>query len=222
MPTEPLAARSAAGAAPETREKRELGPRAQKTRERLLEALSELLAERSVREVSVVDVARRAGTSPATFYQYFADVGEAILALAERAADEMPAMGEIIEGSWIGEEGLDRARQLVEAYLDHWDEHRAVLRVRNLAADEGDERFLAVRIRASAPVGKGIVQAIRAGQKAGRVDAKIVPRAAAAALGAVLERLAAYHRELELGGVSREDLVETTARLVLQAIRGHV
>lgn len=221
MPTEPVAARPAGAAAPETREKRELGPRAQKTRGRLLEALSELLAERSVREVSVVDVARRAGTSPATFYQYFADVGEAILALAERAADEMPAMGEIIEGSWAGEEGLERARQLVEAYLDHWDEHRAVLRVRNLAADEGDERFLHVRVRASAPVGKGIVRAIRAGQKAGRVDPKIVPRAAAAALGAVLERLAAYHRELELGGVSRADLVDTTARLLLQAIRGH-
>jgi len=222
MPTESIAAPPAAGAAPETREKRELGPRAQKTRERLLEALGELLSERSVREVSVVDVARRAGTSPATFYQYFSDVAEAILALAERAADEMPAVSEITHGSWAGAEGLDRARQLVEAFLDHWDEYRAVLRVRNLAADEGDERFLAVRMRASAPVMKGIVQAIRAGQKAGRVDPQIVPRAAAAALGAVLERLAAYHRELELGGVSRADLVETTSRLLLQAIRGHV
>jgi hypothetical protein len=47
-----------------------------------------------------------------------------------------------------------------------------------------------------------------------------MPQAAAAALGAILERLAAYHRELEVVGVKREDLVETCARIVLQTVRG--
>jgi AcrR family transcriptional regulator len=201
---------------------RELGPRAQRTRQRLLEATAQLLAERSVREVSVVDIARAVGTSPATFYQYFKDVTEATLRLAEQAADEMPALGEIIAGSWEGEPGLERARRLVDAFVRHWDAHRAVLLVRNLAADEGDRRFMRVRQRAMTPVLSRLAAEVQSGQDAGRVDAAMVPQATAAALGAILERLSAYHRELEMVGVTRKDLVETCARIVLQTVRGTV
>jgi putative ABC transport system permease protein len=41
--------------------------------------------------VSVVDIAGAAGTSPATFYQYFKDVSEATLRLAELTAEEKQA-----------------------------------------------------------------------------------------------------------------------------------
>jgi AcrR family transcriptional regulator len=199
---------------------RELGPRALQTRQRLLEATAQLLVERSVRDVSVVEIARAAGTSPATFYQYFKDVSEATLRLAEQAAEEMPEMIELISGSWDGDAGLERARRLVDAFVRHWDAHRAVLLVRNLAADQGDRRFLRVRQQAMTPVLARLADRVRAGQRAGRVDAAIVPQAAAAALGAVLDRLAAYHRELEMIGVKREDVVETCARIVLQTVRG--
>jgi len=199
---------------------RELGPRALQTRRRLLDATARLLAERSVREVSVVDIARSAGTSPATFYQYFKDVSEATLRLAEQAADEMPAVVEIVAASWDGEPGLSRARALVDAFVRHWDAHRAVLRVRNLAADEGDLRFLRVRQKAMTPVLARLAEHVAAGQAAGRVDPAIVPQAAAAALTAILERLAAYHRELETVGVTRDDLVDTCARIVVQTLGG--
>jgi AcrR family transcriptional regulator len=199
---------------------RELGPRALQTRQKLLDATASLLGQQSVRDMSVVDIARTAGTSPATFYQYFKDVSEATLRLAEQAADEMPEMLEIITGSWEGEQGLVRARRLVDAFVRHWDEHRAVLLVRNLAADEGDRRFLRVRQKAMTPVLARLAEQVVGGQQAGRVDRAIVPQAAAAALGAILERLAAYHRELETVGVRREDLVETCARILLQTVRG--
>jgi AcrR family transcriptional regulator len=199
---------------------RELGPRALQTRQRLLEATEQLLGQQSVRDVSVVDIARAAGTSPATFYQYFKDVTEATLRLAEQVADEMPEMLDLVSGSWEGDAGLERARSLVEAFVRHWDTHRAVLLVRNLAADEGDRRFLRVRQKAMTPVLARLAERVRASQKAGHVDPAIVPQAAAAALGAILERLAAYHRELEMAGVRREDLVETCARIVLQTVRG--
>jgi len=199
---------------------RELGPRAIQTRQKLLDATASLLGERSVRDVSVVDIARKAGTSPATFYQYFKDVSDATLRLAEQAADEMPEMLDIISGSWEGEQGLERARRLVDAFVRHWDEHRAVLLVRNLAADEGDRRFLRVRQKAMTPVLARLAEQVIAGQQDGRVDRAIVPQAAAAALGAILERLAAYHRELETVGVRREDLIETCARIVVQTVRG--
>jgi AcrR family transcriptional regulator len=50
------------------------GRRGQATRTRLLECLGELIASTSYRDVTVIDVARQAGTSPATFYQYFPDI----------------------------------------------------------------------------------------------------------------------------------------------------
>ena len=61
---------------------RVLGPKALQTRERLLGATDDLLSKRSLRELRVVDIARKAGTSPATFYQYFRDVEDAVLLLA--------------------------------------------------------------------------------------------------------------------------------------------
>ena len=46
------------------------------------------------------------------------------------------------------------------------------------------------------------------------------PYAAAAALASMLERLAAYHAELEKYGVSRDDLIETCARILVQTVHG--
>jgi AcrR family transcriptional regulator len=199
---------------------RELGPRALQTRRRLLDATAKLLGSQSVRDFSVVEIARQAGTSPATFYQYFKDANEATLVLAEEAADEMPAVMELLDGSWEGRDGLERSRQLVEAFVQHWDRHRSVLLVRNLAADEGDRRFLRVRQKAMTPVLGRLAQRVSEGQAAGSVDPAMVPQAVAAALGTILERLAAYHKSLELMGVKRADLVDTCARIVLQTLGG--
>ena len=149
------AARSAAEGSsgpPVDQSGRSLGPRAQRTRQRLLDAAARLMGERGVREVSVVEIARSAGTSPATFYQYFKDVPEATLRLAEQAALEMPALVDLIDGSWRGREGLANARVRVDAGVRHWDAHHAVLRLRNLAAEEGDRRFQRARRVALAPV----------------------------------------------------------------------
>jgi AcrR family transcriptional regulator len=199
---------------------RALGPRAAETRRRLLDATAALLAERPLRELRVMDVARRAGTSPATFYQYFEDLEGAVHRLAERAADELPAIVSEIRGSWGDAEALARGRRIVAAFVAHWDAHRAVLRVRNLRSEEGDPRFLAVRRRVHGPVIEALADVVRASQRSGRVAPEIHPAAAAAALAAVLERLAAHHVELRAFGVTREHLVETTARIVVQTLTG--
>jgi len=199
---------------------RALGPRALQTRQRLLDATRALLEERSLRDISVVEIARSVDTSPATFYQYFKDVSEATLRLAEAAAQELPAVVEMIDGAWEGLGGLENARNIVDAFVRHWDAHRAVLLVRNLAADEGDMRFQLVRQRSLRPVLEHLAVQIEKSQASGRVDRELEPAAAAAAMGAILERLAAYHRELELLGVSRDDLVETCARILHQTVAG--
>ena len=199
---------------------RPLGRRALETRRRLLDATAELLGERSVREIRVVEIARKVDTSPATFYQYFKDVEEATLALAEEAAEEIPAMAEKLAGSWKDGDGLETARAIVDAFIRHWDRHHAVLRLRNLAADEGDLRFRQVRRQAMTPILTELAQRIRESQKAGMIAREMNPHAAAAALAAILERLAAYHTELEHLGVTRDDLVETSARILFQTVTG--
>ena len=62
---------------------RPFGKRGVETRQRLLDATRELLETHGIRDLRVVDIARTVGTSPATFYQYFRDVEEAVLALAD-------------------------------------------------------------------------------------------------------------------------------------------
>jgi AcrR family transcriptional regulator len=198
---------------------RVLGPRARATRQRLLDSTAERLAAGSLRELRVADVARAIGTSPATFYQYFKDVEDAVLCLAEQATDAMPAIVELIDGDWRGAGGLDRARRIADAFIRHWDEHRAALRVRNTASDEGDMRFQAVRQRAMQPVLAALARQIDACRPAAAAQGE-EPLAAAAALAAILERLAAYHTELEAFGVTRGQLVETTARIVHRTVTG--
>jgi AcrR family transcriptional regulator len=199
---------------------RPLGKRGAATRRRLLDATQTLLATQGVRDLRVVDIAREVGTSPATFYQYFRDVEEAVLALTEEVGEDLAPVGDVIVAPWDGTAGLERAREVVGAFLDYWDGHRAVLRTRNLAAQEGDERFRSVRIQALAPITERLAGKIADGQRARRVDAAISPYAAAAALVAMLERMAAFHVDLEDYGVSRQDMVETVARVIHQTVTG--
>jgi AcrR family transcriptional regulator len=62
--------------------------RGRDTRQRLLDGTRDLLDESSYRAVRVVDIARAAGTSPATFYQYFPGVEAAVLTLAEELSEQ--------------------------------------------------------------------------------------------------------------------------------------
>ncbi len=209
------------GAAVIGQDGRPLGARAIRTRSKLLECTQELLTERQARDVSVVEIARRAGTSPATFYQYFADIEEATLELASAAAEEVPAILEPLAADWTGPQGLGAARIVVDAFVRHWDQHHAVLLFRNVAAEQGDRRFQKVRIRALHPVLQALAKKIESSH-AGEQGVAMNPVAAAAALAAILERLAAYHQELEVLGVSREQLVETCARILHQIVTGRI
>lgn len=197
-----------------------LGPRALQTRDRLLDATRALLSERSVRDIAVVEIARKASTSPATFYQYFKDVSDVTLQLADAAAGEMPGVLAHIDESWRGKRGLETARRVVRGFVDHWDAHRSVLLVRNLFADDGDRRFMKVRRRALAPVIEQLAAKIRENQERGRIQAELHPAAAAAAMASILERLAAYHREIEYFGAGREELIESCARILYQTVTG--
>ena len=154
---------------------RALGRRGAHTRRRLLDATAELLETHGIRDLRVVDIARAVGTSPATFYQYFRDVEAAVLALAEEVGDEIAPLVARLAPPWDAERGLDDARALVDGFVDYWDRHRAVLRTRNLAAQEGDERFRDVRNRTLRDFMASLTAKISEARAAGRVVDEMSP-----------------------------------------------
>lgn len=196
---------------------RSLGRRGRETRQRLLEATAELLHEVGLREVRVVDITRRVGTSPATFYQYFKDVEEAVLVLAEASLEDIDEIADAIDAPW---DDVDAARRVVAAVMRYWDRHLDVLRVRNLKVEEGDERFRAVRLRAVEPLTRAIESKIRAGRDRGAIADDVQPYAAAASLVAMLERIGAYQRQLVRRGMTHDELVATNARIVFDTVTG--
>jgi AcrR family transcriptional regulator len=194
---------------------RPLGKRGAQTRRRLLDATAALLGTVGLRDLKVVDIAREVGTSPATFYQYFRDVQEAVLVLAEEVGEQTAPLRDLLAEPWEGAAGLERARRLVDGFLVFWDAHRAVLRTRNLAAQEGDQRFRDVRNLSLQPLTTGLSEKVAARGAPG-----LEPYAAAAALVAMMERMAAFHVDLEPYGPTRDDVVETTARIIFQTVSG--
>ncbi len=197
------------------------GRRGRATRQRLLECTRDMLTTTSYRDVKVIDIAREAGTSPATFYQYFADVEAAILVLAEEMAQQGQHLTEIItEGSWAGVGAFDTSLALVDAFLEFWDDHRPVLRVMDLATDEGDGRFQKIRVRLLNDITNALADVTKASQVAGGVPKGMDPMAAAGILVSMLAHTAAHQYGFEFWGIRTANLREAMARQVSWGVTG--
>ncbi len=168
-----------------------IGSKGERTRQLLIDTTVELLESQGLRDVSVVDVARAASTSPATFYVYFKGVPEVVLAALDNASQTSPELEELAASDWLGPGGAAIARRFIEAYTELWHRNRTVFRVRNLAAEEGDTRFYEARLRAAAPMMDALSAAVARAQAAGRTPADLSPRACAGTLLMMLERLPA-------------------------------
>src|SRR5580698_9659139 len=136
------------------------GRRGLATRTRLLECTAELLASTPWRSIKVIDIARQAGTSPATFYQYFENVEQAILVMAEELMQGAGTLAELVDGDWSDDASWDTAQRVVEGFMAYWEANRAVFRVVELATEEGDLRFQGLRVRALNAVTVSIARAI--------------------------------------------------------------
>jgi len=199
---------------------RVIGERATATRQRLLDATLELLRRDGVLDLKVVDITRDAGAAPATFYQYFSDLDAAILALAETAIDDEAPLVEFLQPPWSSRDDLQRARAFVDAYGEYWNDHYAVLIVRNLKADGGDVDFRSVRSRANLLLLRRMADMVSAGQAAQRLPDTLDPFAAAAAMMAMLDRLFAYQNELRRRGTSKSAQRETLTTILFQTLSG--
>jgi AcrR family transcriptional regulator len=157
-----------------------LGERGLRTRQRIIEAIGAAIERHGLRGIRLADIAEEVGFKPPAFYQYFADLDEAILALCEEAGDLLPRF-EIGSGEW-GEEHPNGTRPFVEEFFRYWDEHRPLLTARHVSIMSGDDRFQHAANEAFRPVAEALQAKIARAQRDGRIDPTLHP----VALGAVL------------------------------------
>lgn len=197
------------------------GRRGMATRQKLLESTHEMLRTTAYRDLKVVDIARAAGTSPATFYQYFADVESAVLVLAEELASEGERFAKLVSSTtWRGREGYDSAVELADAFLGFWEQHRPILKLIDLATFEGDERFRDIRTSYLAATAQALRGAVTDMREEGRHAKDVNPAAMAGVLVSMLVNVAAHQRGLEEWGSSRDDLRTAMARIIFWSVSG--
>lgn len=188
------------------------------TRNRLIECTAAMVATTAYSDLRVTDVARAAGTSPATFYQYFVDLDAALLVLATETTETGVQLARFIEERrWGGKAGYESAQVLVDGFLDFWQAHQPVLRVVDLLTEEGDARFRQARVHML----NGIALALADAIAAARTDAgppPIAPMATASALVSMLAHVAAHREGMEHWHIEVPQLKEAMARLIYWGI----
>jgi AcrR family transcriptional regulator len=198
------------------------GRRGMATRGRLLDQTRALLSSTAYRDLKVVDIARGAGTSPATFYQYFPDAEAALLALA----DELVGEGRerltrpVREGRWTGRAAYDTCERIAGTFMSFWDEHRALLAVIDLAATEGDHRFREIRLQLLNSFTEVIAEEVSAQREAGRLPADLDPTATASVLVAMLAQVSGHRYGIERYGTTGPAIQRAMARLLYSGVTG--
>lgn len=189
-----------------------LGRKGYETRQRLLQATTELLAQRPLGDLKVTDIARVACVVQPNFYTYFSSVEDAVYAAgAEVSADHLAVF---VEMDWEGPQGMSAARRLVEAAIAFWREHGPLLATIGMLADRRHEDFAVLRVRQMRNVYKAFEQKVRSAQAAGRTSAAVQPRLVGYECVGLLSSIGLKYLLLRNSGFAHADLVETTARLI--------
>ena len=182
----------------------------------------------SWRSVKVTDIARQAQTSPATFYQYFANVEQAIQVLAEGMVDQAGQLADLVDGDWSEGASWATALTVTEGFLSYWEDNRAVFRVVDLATEEGEGQLRGIRVRALNAVTVALAQVIATaspspeGGPTGATcsPAGVDPMAVAGTLVAMFASVSAHRYGFEFWGIRTRNLIDTQARTLHWAVTG--
>src|SRR4051812_45594979 len=193
------------------------GRRGLATRQKLLDCTIALLGKTPYRDLKITDITRAAGTSPATFYQYFVDLEAVLLAVAEQTAEEGRELVALISNrQWKGAGGVHSAEELVDGFLEFWRTHRPTLRVVDLLSTEGDKRFRHKRVLMLNALTRSLAAEVeRVNPKSG-VD----PMAMAGVLIGMLAQVAGHQGGFEAWQISFADVRESMIRLIYWGVTG--
>jgi AcrR family transcriptional regulator len=193
------------------------GRRGLATRQKLIDCTIKLLASTPYRDLKVTDITRAAGTSPATLYQYFVDIEDILLAVAQQAAEEALQLVELISGRpWKGAAGVRSAEALVDGFLDFWRTHRPTLRVVDLLSTEGDRRFRHQRVVMLNPITRSLAAEIARQNPRDDLD----PMATAGVLVGLLAQIAGHQSGFEAWDIHFSDVRASMIRLIYWGVTG--
>jgi AcrR family transcriptional regulator len=182
------------------------------TQRRIKDALHRIVKRVKLSDVSVLGVAEEAGVSPATFYRYYRDVEHVAQALCMDVIHDLDRAAEFAESDWLGPRGEEAALAFVEEFLAHWRRNKAILRMRNLKAEEGDPFFADLRVHMLRRSTTALVRRMRGpGVPWGAPEPSVVGNL----LVGMLERAGAY-QDLYRGGA--ETVARVAASLIYEAV----
>jgi AcrR family transcriptional regulator len=136
-----------------------LGRKGRDTRDRIIAAAHEILAEQAGTALTLSEVARRASLRMGSLYLYFADLTELVLAMLEPVMEtaETAYVG-LVRERWSDNELGPRTYDFVCAYHSFWAQNSKLLHLRNSMSDRSDERMMIHRIRSAQPVMRLMVE----------------------------------------------------------------
>ena len=200
------------GAEPQT-PPRELRPRGQRTRDRLLESGATVFADRGYHAARVDDIVKLAKTSHGTFYLYFANKEELFHALAEQIAQRLESLAVELPQLTPGADGLAALTAWMTQFQEMYGAAGPILRAWTeaeiVASDVG---------KLATTVWAAFTRALMERIRETAVDG-LDPAVAALALVAMIERANYY---VIAGQVSTDghEMVYTLARVSHAAIFG--
>ena len=194
-----------------------LGPSGRRTRDRFLDASRTLLASMSPIDLTASAISKQAGSSPATFYVYFDDIRDLLLALSETASATADALFPLSDALLVDERLEQDIATMIGAVNAAWDLAAPILLYRNLEADRGDAQFDELRTRQATPMLERIAAAIAMRRGAG--FPAVIAIAEAGVLVAAIERIAVRTHWRSADGPRPQDLADALARLVVKGIR---
>jgi AcrR family transcriptional regulator len=189
-------------------------PRGIRTRDALIAAGRQILAERGWPGFGPETVAQAAGVSYGTFYTYFESKEDLLRSVVRTVAGEMYA-----ESLVSPDTVADPYTRIVESnrrYLRAWGRASKVLRLVEQGADSDEtQRQLVLEVR-EMYVNRG-AEGLRRLQEAGLADRTLDPRLTAIALGAMVEQVAHVIYSLR-EPLDEEAVVDHLSRLWAAAI----
>ncbi len=131
-----------------------LGRKGRDTRERILAAAADLLADPENPPFTLSAVARKVPLGMTSLYNYFTDLPELLLAILEpiMASAEADYLGHM-RSYWDDAHLEDHCRTFITNYYRFWQQHTKILHLRNaLSEGGGDHRLGIQRVNAGIPM----------------------------------------------------------------------
>lgn len=193
--------------------RRDRRKRRDEARAALVRSALELAIDAPFRDLTIDQIATRAGLSRSAFYLHFPDKHDLLLAGVEEVADELYRMAE----RWWRGDGppAERVREAIEGVVSVYAEHALLLRVATEVSTY-DEEVRAAWLRIVERFVEATAAHIRSEARAGLISRTLDPRATAEALTWMCERLC-YIR-LGRGDWTPEELVEAQAPIWTAAL----